>query len=310
MKKLFLLLTLAAVVLAGCGSGNEPTAATKEESTEAAPATTTKAESAATTTEADSPETTTEQETPEPAKERTLEEYFAGVWEGTDAYSTTIVFNEDHTILYRELNSKLIATVEGYEGTWEADSEEEFFLAIPGLGGDGYQLKGTLVGNEEYMLECTNGKPWNEEIIKRGIKPADIVEKLAQAKVQRMLPDGEYSIDIIMGAPASMQDGKIVYTLDGSETVFYLDAIETGMELIRFDGGKSEKIVPEKEKFIPVSASCVVPLGSANDAPTTDYATFFNDNKDYVENDGNAMAPLPLVFTIKNGEIVYISWVS
>ncbi|MBR6977452.1 MAG: hypothetical protein IKH74_03520, partial [Lachnospiraceae bacterium] len=138
---------------------------------------------------------TTPAPTTEAPTEASVEDFFEGVWQGSDANVTTIEIHRDHTLYYRELNNKKIKTVEGSRGTWAAEDKKSIRITLPRLG-NGYELKGTVREDGSFLLQCLNGQPWSDEIIRRSSISLEEIDRIVEERLRGMMEDGRYEFGL------------------------------------------------------------------------------------------------------------------
>ena len=171
-------------------------------------------------------------------------------------------------------------------------------------------LRGTLTDNGGYLLTCTNGQPWGDEVIHKTAYTASEIDNLARLHLNTMLPDGNYTIDHTMNSAAAINGKNIVYENVAHTTVLGPDHFETNMIMTRVTGSSSEMFQPMARINIPISANCKHPIGTGESTSTESYTTFYQKTLNYVKTDANPTGPLPLAFTVKDGEVVTIYWIS
>ena len=191
-KRAFLAMILAALfLLSGC------IRIVIHESDEASDASETSKTESVETAEPGTGEPESESETEDEGK-YSLKDY-VGVWTGSDQNGTRIILRENKTAFYTELYSKVKETVAGREGTWSFDPETGH-MTLEVTTTDDYALGGDLDKEEgTILLQCENGKTWNDEVIRRSEKWTEDevmfqVEKALDELngIVRLLEDGDY----------------------------------------------------------------------------------------------------------------------
>lgn len=267
-------------------------------------------------------ETETETET-EPETEPPFATVIAGVWEGSDSYITTIIFDEDGTLYYRELGNPKIATVKGSAGTWDTEDEQSVNIHLPFMG-DGYELRATPDNQGGFILRCVNGQPWSEETIRKTDQKRAENDERAKTKLATMLEDGGYYVDnITFSRGETWNDGTCIRieSTDG----YYIEATpercEMKVRIKQYDSWNysSDEKTLEGTFIIPFGTDCSYGGGGIwydestgqwfSSEPPTQKETFEWLYKDSIRSGGMTLE-MGFSLSIRDGRIVVFGFFS